>query len=101
MSNDASSEMDDEIVSGDDGDRVPARLRRGPEPRWKRETHKWARNIHVYTSMIALLVVLFFGFSGITLNHPTWTLGDGVNSRKETGTLPIAVTRSDGSVRCV
>ena len=97
MSTDASSDHDDEIVTSDD-ENLPSRLRRGPEPKWKRNTHKWARNIHVYTSMIALLVVLFFGFSGITLNHPTWTLGDGVNSRKESGTLPVKVTTSEGNV---
>ncbi|MEI7990948.1 MAG: PepSY-associated TM helix domain-containing protein [Actinomycetota bacterium] len=70
----------------------------GPERRWKRDTNKWARVAHVYTSMVALLVVLFFGISGITLNHPTWTFGDDVNTRKETGTLPIPTRRDDGSV---
>ncbi len=79
---------------------VDRRSRRqpGPEPRWKRDTNKWARLAHVYTSMVALLVVLFFGISGITLNHPTWTFGDNVNTRKETGTLPIPTQRADGSV---
>ena len=75
-----------------------SRRQPGPEPRWKRDTNKWARLAHVYTSMIALLVVLFFGISGITLNHPTWTFGDNVNTRKETGTLPIPTRRDDGSV---
>ena len=37
------------------------------------------RWIHVYTSMISLLIVLFFGLTGITLNHPKWTFGQVTN----------------------
>ncbi len=50
----------------------------GPSTHVKRETHRWARLIHVYTSMIALLVVLFFAVTGLTLNHPEWTFGSDV-----------------------
>ena len=46
------------------------------------------RWLHVYTSMISLLVVLFFGITGLTLNHPSWTLGDDVDRTTYTGTLP-------------
>jgi hypothetical protein len=49
---------------------------------------QWSRWLHVYTSMISLLLVLFFGLTGITLNHPTWTLGSGPSTRTVTGTLP-------------
>jgi hypothetical protein len=46
------------------------------------------RLLHVWTSMISLLVVLFFAATGITLNHPNWTFGlDGTTS-VHTGTLP-------------
>ena len=31
---------------------------------------KWARIVHAYSSMVALVLVLFFGLTGITLNHP-------------------------------
>jgi len=71
---------------------------RKPAPRWKRSTNKWSRILHVYTSMIALLVVLFFGVSGLTLNHPTWTFGDQVDVRTETGTLPSGYLNSSGEV---
>lgn len=64
----------------------------------KRRTHRWARWLHVYTSMIALLIVLFFGITGITLNHPTWTFGDDVDVTTVTGSLPFTPTRPDGSV---
>ena len=46
----------------------------------KRGIHRWSRWIHVYTSMVALLIVLFFGVTGITLNHPKWTFGDDVDT---------------------
>ena len=58
--------------------------------RLKRGTNKWSRIIHVYTSMAALLIVLFFGITGITLNHPTWSIGDSVTRSTITGMLPFA-----------
>jgi hypothetical protein len=65
--------------------------------RLQRITHRWARWLHVYTSMLALLLVLFFGLTGITLNHPSWTFGDGVDVTTESGTLPIDPTFDDGT----
>ncbi len=60
-----------------------------PAPtRWKRTTHKWSRWLHVYTSMISLLLVLFFGITGITLNHPDWTFGADPVRTTTTGQLP-------------
>lgn len=50
---------------------------------------KWTRWLHVYTSMISLVLVLFFGLTGITLNHPDWTFGDEVATTSETGTLGV------------
>jgi uncharacterized protein len=55
------------------------------------QTHRWSRLIHVYTSMIAFSVVLFFSITGITLNHPTWVFGSGPHEATVTGTLPAAV----------
>lgn len=102
MSAEVPSEITDVDVDSDaeDGNRPNSGLVgvRKPQPRWKRETNKWARTLHVYTSMIALLVILFFGFSGLTLNHPTWTFGDAVNSKTESGTLPIEITDGNGNV---
>jgi hypothetical protein len=50
--------------------------------------HGWTRWLHIYTSMLSLIVVLFFAVTGITLNHPEWILG-GAESRQEyTGQLP-------------
>ncbi len=61
---------------------------------WKRTWHFWLRWLHVYISMFSLLVMLFFGVTGVTLNHPTWGVGEpSVESVQ--GTLP---TRVDGAI---
>jgi uncharacterized protein len=49
---------------------------------------KWSRWIHVYTSMICLLLVLFFSLTGITLNHPTW--GAKTHRSTASGIMPAA-----------
>ena len=56
-----------------------------------RATHRWSRLIHVYTSMIALLVVLFFAGTGILLNHPSWTFGSDTTTDTVTGVFPFGV----------
>lgn len=56
-----------------------------------RKTHFWLRLVHVYSSMLALLIVLFFGITGLTLNHPDWTFGDESTIKTVTGTLPVDV----------
>lgn len=60
----------------------------------KRATNKWSRLIHVYTSMVAFLLVLFFGITGITLNHPTWSIGDSSTTKTVDGTLPMPPMRN-------
>jgi uncharacterized protein len=56
----------------------PLRLRVNAALRW----------LHIYTSMISLLVVLFFALTGITLNHPDWVFGTQEVTKNTTGTLP-------------
>lgn len=63
-----------------------------------RDTLKWSRLVHVYTSMIAFLVILFFGVTGLTLNHPTWTFGDSTNTSSTTGALVVEPVAADGVV---
>jgi len=55
------------------------------------------RWLHVYTSMVSLIIVLFFGVTGLTLNHPSWTLGDDTDRTTFTGELP-ADSVADGRV---
>lgn len=64
---------------------------RAPASRWKKQANQWMRWIHVYVSMFALLVILFFGLTGLTLNHPEWTFGDEIEQTTVTGTLPDSV----------
>lgn len=70
---------------------------RGTSKLW-RDTQKWTRWLHTYASMLALLVVLFFGFTGVTLNHPDWTFGFGPTEETVSGTLPADWQTADGSV---
>ncbi len=63
-------------------------IRRGRKRSPKASAHRWTRLIHVYTSMISLLVVLFFSVTGLTLNHPEWTLGFDPSRSTVSGTLP-------------
>jgi uncharacterized protein len=61
--------------------------------RGKIVAHKWTRLIHVYTSMICLLLVLFFSLTGITLNHPSW--GASTSTKTVTGALPATWKQGD------
>lgn len=63
----------------------------------KRRTHNWARWLHVYASMVCLVVVLFFSVTGLTLNHPSWTFGDDPTTETHYGTFPFEIL-DDGDV---
>jgi len=73
----------------------PIRKRRGRA--WKNGLN-WTRILHVYVSMLALLVVFFFGATGVTLNHPEWTFGFDAVTTSDTGTLPDGWLAEDGTV---
>ncbi|ASN82324.1 peptidase (plasmid) [Deinococcus ficus] len=62
---------------------TPVRRQRNARAQW----NLWLRWLHTYTSMISLLVVLFFALTGITLNHPDWVFGSGETTRELSGTL--------------
>ncbi|NNF55390.1 MAG: peptidase [Acidimicrobiales bacterium] len=64
----------------------------------KQTTNNWSRWLHVYTSMISFVIVIFFGLTGITLNHPTWTFGSEVVRSDISGQLPESVLNADGDV---
>ena len=40
----------------------------------RNRSYQLARWLHVYTSMLSLLIVLFFSATGVVLNHPEWTV---------------------------
>lgn len=62
----------------------PAPRKRSAQAQWN-VTLRW---LHTYTSMISLLVVLFFSITGITLNHPDWLFGTKEVKTEVTGTMP-------------
>lgn len=55
----------------------------------KLKVHAALRWVHIYLSMLSLLVVLFFSVTGLTLNHPDW-LGAQPRERTLAGALPAA-----------
>jgi hypothetical protein len=55
----------------------------------KKETAKLSRWLHIYLSMVSFAVVLFFSFTGLTLNHPDWLGGDKQVMEKNKGKLNV------------
>lgn len=56
----------------------------------KKEFAKLSRWLHIYLSMVSFAIVLFFSFTGLTLNHPSWFGGDKQVNIKNTGTMNVA-----------
>jgi hypothetical protein len=88
LSDDRDSDLDLEWDDADADDDVTSRRRASVGRRRSATTNRWMRWLHVYTSMISLIIVLFFGVTGLTLNHPSWTLGDDTDRSTYTGELP-------------
>lgn len=44
----------------------------------KNKLYKVSRQLHFYLSAVAFLLLLFFAFSGLLLNHPEWLQGERV-----------------------
>ena len=51
---------------------------------------KWTRTVHIYISMLGLLALIFFSFTGIMLNHEEWFGFAEPRIAKKEGTLPEA-----------
>ncbi len=54
----------------------------------KAKFSKWMRLIHIYSSMLVLILLLFFAATGITLNHPDWQSALGASSAQQQLQLP-------------
>jgi hypothetical protein len=72
---------------------APSRRARRRRP-LRLRVHSALRWLHIYTSMVSLLVVLFFAGTGVTLNHPDWLAGE--RTEELTGTLPAAWKTAKG-----
>jgi hypothetical protein len=86
------------VVSSDEDAPLAAPESAPPRVRRKRplrlRVHSLLRWLHIYTSMISLLVVLFFAATGVTLNHPDWLAGERTD--EVTGTLPATWKTAKG-----
>ena len=77
---------------------LPADVVSAPRrPRRVIAMQRWSRLVHVYSSMVALLLILFFGVTGLTLNHPEWTFGLDPTTSSTAGSLPDT-TEINGSL---
>lgn len=72
---------------------APTRRARRRRP-LRLRVHSALRWLHIYTSMVSLLVVLFFAATGVTLNHPDWLAGE--RTEELTGTLPATWKTAKG-----
>lgn len=55
----------------------------------KKGIAKLSRWLHIYLSMASFAIVLFFSFTGLTLNHPNWLGGDKQIEEKYKGKLNV------------
>jgi len=56
--------------------------------------HSALRWLHIYSSLVSLLVVLFFALTGVTLNHPDWLAGEHMQELR--GSLPTGWKSAKG-----
>ena len=74
-----------------------------PEPKqtkrrqgaWKR----WTRTVHIYASLLGLLLLLFFGSTGFVLNHEEW-FALARASEQGQATLPAELLSEPVSTPC-
>ena len=75
------------------------------QPRKRRWSSRFAallRWIHIYISMLGFAALMFFGFTGLTLNHPTWFGASEVVITDEQGELPEALlANSEGAEQTI
>jgi hypothetical protein len=45
---------------------------------------RWNRKLHFYSGLFLIFFLWLFAFSGLLLNHPTWTFHEHWKNRKET-----------------
>jgi hypothetical protein len=57
----------------------------------------WMRWLHIYMSMFGLAAVMFFGVTGLTLNHPDWFLSEMTRHAEIEGTIPPALLNRAGA----
>ena len=76
----------------------PRHSRSAPKRSNAAKTQRSMRWLHVYLSMVAFIVILFFGITGLLLNHPSWFGGDDIVTSTIEGTLPDTVRDDVGDI---
>ncbi len=61
---------------------------------WTREAVKWARTLHIYLSLIGFLLFVFFGVTGVLLNHDSFGL-----DRVQRTVVPVKLVVPKGASR--
>ena len=60
---------------------APGKSTKGP--RFRTSLERWNRKLHFYAGLFLLFFVWLFAFSGLILNHPTWSFAESWTNRKE------------------
>ena len=53
-------------------------------PRFLAGVERWNRKLHFYAGLFLLFFLWLFAFSGLILNHPTWSFAESWTNRQET-----------------
>ncbi len=67
----------------------------------RRRLPGWMRWLHIHVSMLGLGTLLFFSVTGLTLNHPDWTLGGQRREHQLKGQLNAAWLAADAGEKSV
>jgi hypothetical protein len=52
--------------------------------RFRAGSERWNRKLHFYTGLFLLFFLWLFAFSGLLLNHPTWSFAESWSNRHDT-----------------
>jgi hypothetical protein len=58
------------------------------------------RTIHIYLTMFAFLLMMFFAITGVVLNHEDWIAGQ-TTTHDTTGTVPLAIVQAPDKLMVV
>lgn len=61
----------------------------------------WTRTIHIYLTMAALGLMLFFAVTGFTVNHEDWFGATTPHTRNVSGTTPAELIKAQDKLRIV
>jgi hypothetical protein len=61
----------------------------------------WTRTIHIYLTMAALGLMLFFAVTGFTVNHEDWFGATTPRVRNVSGATPVELLKADDKLRIV